>query len=141
MKSRSCVVGLGEILWDLYPNEKHLGGATANVAIHAHRLGAQSIVASTVGQDLLGEEIIKTLEEQGLVVDYIQKSTACPTGTVNVKLNREGIPHYICSNNTAFDHFQWNTNLRTLAGKADAVIVGTLAQRNKESRQTIQKFI
>lgn len=141
MKSRPCVVGLGEILWDLYPNEKYLGGATANVAIHAHRLGAKSIVASTVGQDLLGEEIIKNLVEQGLVVDYIQKSTDWPTGTVDVKLNREGIPHFICSKNTAFDHFQWDTGLETLAGKSDAVIVGTLAQRNEESRRTIQKFI
>lgn len=141
MKSKKVVIGLGEILWDLYPTEKHLGGATANAAIHAHRLGAKSIIASTVGQDLLGEEMIKTLEEQGFVVDYIQKSTAWPTGTVNVKLNRGGIPHYICSNNTAFDHFQWDTRLETLAAKADAVIIGTLAQRNEESRQTIQKFI
>jgi len=52
MKSRSCVVGLGEILWDLYPNEKHLGGATANVAIHAHRLGATGVIASAVGLDI-----------------------------------------------------------------------------------------
>ena len=66
MTTPKRIVGLGEVLWDLYPDGKYLGGAPANVAVHVHRLGIQSMVVSAVGQDRLGEEIVKTLEKEGM---------------------------------------------------------------------------
>ena len=55
------VIGIGEILWDILPSGRQLGGAPANFACHAHALGARSRVISRVGQDLSGEEILRRL--------------------------------------------------------------------------------
>jgi fructokinase len=141
MKSVYTIVGLGEILWDLYPDEKHLGGAPANAAIHAQRLGVDGIIVSAVGRDHYGDEIIQALSDQGLPTTTIQRSTTHPTGIVGVKLDERSVPTFQCSRDTAFDHIPWNDDLGKLARDAHAVIVGTLAQRNEDSRQTIQRFI
>jgi fructokinase len=141
MKSVNKITGLGEVLWDLYPDEKHLGGAPANVAIHAHRLGAQGFVASAVGHDSLGDAIIGALKKQGLSTFAIQRCRTHPTGTVRVRLDDNGIPYFRCSRDTAFDHIHWNGELEKLAHEADAVVVGTLAQRNSTSRRTVLRFL
>jgi fructokinase len=141
VRSARIIVGLGEILWDIYADDKYLGGAPANVAVHSQRLGAHGVVASAVGLDDLGDEIIETLEEQGLDASTIHRCSDRSTGTVGVKLNEAGVPDFVCSEDTAFDYLRWNEGLERLAGEADAVIVGTLAQRNRISRQTIQKFL
>ena len=141
MKSVKKITGLGEVLWDLYPDEKHLGGAPANVAIHAHRLGAQGFVASAVGHNSLGDDIVGTLKKQGLSTFAIQRCRTHPTGTVRVRLDENGVPQFRCSRDTAFDHVHWNRELEILAHETDAVVVGTLAQRNQTSRRTIQRFL
>jgi fructokinase len=141
MKSSLTVVGLGEILWDLYPDEKYLGGAPANAAIHVCRLGYQGVVVSSVGQDDLGNEILLELERQQIPVEYIQKSAEKPTGTVHVRLDKKGIPRFQCSKDTAFDDLLWVEKYKSIADSCDAVIVGTLAQRNKTSREFIQSFL
>ena len=141
MKSVKKITGLGEVLWDLYPDEKHLGGAPANVAIHAHRLGVQGFVASAVGHDSLGDAIIGALKKQGLSTLAIQRCRTHPTGTVRVRLDENGVPHFRCSRDTAFDHVHWNGELEKLALETDAVVVGTLAQRNPTSRRTVQRFL
>lgn len=135
------IVGLGEILWDLYPDGKYLGGAPANTAIHVHRLGGKGVIVSAVGRDPLGREILDTLLAQGMETQYIQRISTRPTGTVKVVLDSSGKPSFSCSEHTAFDEIQWNEALRDLAYWADAVIVGTLAQRSPISKKTIQQFL
>ena len=44
-------VGLGELLWDMFPEGKQLGGAPANFAYMTRLLGDEGIVASRVGSD------------------------------------------------------------------------------------------
>ena len=141
MKKPKIIVGLGEILWDIYPGHKHLGGAPANVAVHSHLLGERGVIVSGVGQDFLGDELLDSLERRGLSSRYLQCCSHKSTGTVGVTLNREGIPQFACSSETAFDNILWNDGLAELAGKADAVIVGTLAQRHEDSRKTIHRFL
>ena len=141
MSSSRTVVGLGEVVWDVYPDGKRLGGAPANVALHALRLGAEGIVVSAVGQDGLGDEIIETLEAQGAVSTYVQRCSTRPTGTVGVRLGEGGVPRFTCSKDVAFDYIAWQEELASLTEKADAVVVGTLAQRNAVSRRTIQEFL
>ena len=141
MKPQKIVTGLGEILWDCYPNEKHLGGAPANVAIHAQRLGEKGIIVSAVGKDKLGDEIIEALEKEHIETTYIQKCSSHPTGTVDIHLDEKGNPHFHCSRDVAYDHMEWKDVYEKLANESDVVVVGTLAQRNKISFQTIQKFL
>jgi fructokinase len=134
------VVGLGEVLWDLYPDARYSGGAPANVALHAARLGARAVIASGVGIDEEGDALIETISQQGGEIRYIQKNILYGTGRVTVTVN-EGIPSFECSTDTAFDHLIWNDDLLKLAKSCNAVVYGTLAQRDPDSEATIQHFL
>ncbi|MCX6366607.1 MAG: carbohydrate kinase [Armatimonadetes bacterium] len=139
--SRPVIVGIGEVLWDLLPDGKFLGGAPGNFAFHASQLGAEGIVASAVGRDALGDEIIERLDSLGLSTEYVQRNDA-PTGTVTATLDAEGKATYIIHENTAWDqiHIGEDDAWGALALRADAVCFGSLAQRTSESRSSIQRF-
>ena len=90
--SKKVIVGLGEILWDMLPSGKALGGAPANFAYHAQRLGEEGWAVSAVGDDPLGREILDIVAEKQL--NNIISVTEKPTGTVAVKLDDRGVPSY-----------------------------------------------
>jgi len=136
-----CVVGLGEILWDLLPDGKQLGGAPANFAYHAMALGAESHPVSAVGDDAPGAEILARLGDEGLDTRTLAVLPGLPTGMVTVQLDERGVPGFIIHENTAWDHIPFSPDLATLAGRTDAVCFGTLAQRSEESRETIRRFL
>ena len=89
---KNIVVGLGEILWDVFPTRKVLGGAPANFAYHISQFGFNGYAVSAIGNDLLGKEILTSLEKKKL--NYLIETTDYPTGTVQVTLCGAGIPHY-----------------------------------------------
>lgn len=134
------IAGIGEILWDLLPSGKQLGGAPANFAFHAQQLGAKSTVVSSVGNDAPGNEILERLRSLNLCTDFIQSNQHHPTGVVDVQLT-DGNPSYTIKTGVAWDYIVWETSLAALAMEADAVCFGTLAQRNEMSRQTIHQFL
>jgi fructokinase len=135
------IVGLGEILWDIFPEGKKLGGAPTNFAYYAKSLGQNGIIASRVGSDPLGKEILDHIEDLVLDGTYIQSDSSYPTGTVDVKLDETGQPDYIINKKVAWDYLTLNNDLEKLALKADAVCFGTLAQRSSKSKDTISKFL
>jgi fructokinase len=137
---QTIVVGIGEVLWDMLPEGKRLGGAPANFAYHAHALGGRAITVSSVGQDDSGREILQQLTGHGMNTEYIQ-TNSLPTGCVEVKICNNGHPAYVIHENVAWDHIQFTPAARELAGKCDAVCFGTLAQRNPVSRKSIQDFL
>jgi len=134
-------VGLGEILWDLLPGGRVLGGAPANFAYHAHALGARGVVVSAVGTDDLGREILARLESSGLEAGHIALDTTHPTGTVSVELERGGVPRFTIHEHVAWDYQAFTPAHATLAGRAAAVCFGTLAQRHPSTASTIRKFL
>lgn len=134
------MAGIGEILWDLLPDGRQLGGSPMNVVYHCNAAGIKSVVVSAVGKDKPGKEILEQVNSKGNSTEYIQVSTHYPTGTVTVTL-KDGIPDFTIHNNVAWDHIQWNESLRELAENIDAVAFGSLAQREPESRQSIRNFI
>lgn len=134
------VVGIGELLWDLLPGGRQLGGAPANFAFHAQNLGAESSMVSSVGSDDLGGEILQALRDLNLNISFIQLNPRHKTGVVKVKLSG-GIPEYTIKNNVAWDFIGWAPELKFLAEKADAVCFGSLAQRNTVSRKSILHFL
>lgn len=138
---RFKVAGIGELLWDLLPKGKELGGAPCNFSYHASRAGCESFVISALGTDALGNEILDLFDEHALDANYIQQTADFPTGTVTVLLDTNGIPSYIIHENVAWDNIDWNISLKTLAKNIDAVCFGSLAQRNTVSRQTILNFL
>jgi len=135
------IVGIGEILWDIYENKKFLGGAPANFAIHCQQLGNTGIIASRIGNDELGREVVNSLHKRQLESNYIQLDFDKPTGTVKVNLDKNGNPQFECTTDVAFDYLQLDSKLSQLAHHSDAILFGTLAQRNDRSRETIQKFL
>ncbi|MDH4202241.1 MAG: carbohydrate kinase [Phycisphaerae bacterium] len=140
-KKKSVVVGLGEILWDMLPDGRRLGGAPANFAYHCHALGADSFVVSAVGDDKDGADIFNSLTELGIETAYLEKVRGYPTGTVSVELDPNGHADYTIHSPVAWDTIQWSESLALLAEKCDAVCFGSLAQRNPVSRETIQQFL
>ena len=140
-KKKPVVVGLGEILWDMLPEGRQLGGAPANFAYHCHALGAESLVVSAVGDDKDGVDIVNSLTELGIETSYLEKVHEYPTGTVSVELDQHGYADYTIHSPVAWDSITWSESLALLANKCNAVCFGSLAQRNTVSRKTIQRFL
>jgi fructokinase len=134
------VVGLGELLWDLLPEGARLGGAPANFAVMAGRLGDRAVVASRVGADALGNQAVDALEALPAESGFLQCDTEYATGTVTVAF-RSGEPEYTIHEPAAWDRLTLTPEWRELARAADAVCFGTLAQRAEASRGTIRAFL
>jgi fructokinase len=141
MSKRNIIVGLGELLWDLFPAGAQLGGAPANFAYIASLLGDKGIPASRLGQDSLGEQAIRRLEELGLSTEFIQQDADHPTGTVKVEVDRTGQPRFEIAESVAWDFLESTPQWQKLAQQADAVCFGSLAQRSEQSRATISRFL
>jgi fructokinase len=135
------IIGLGEVLWDLFPSGKQLGGAPFNFAFHCHQLGHPSAVVSRVGRDALGDEIRAAVRHAGLSDAGVQTDDAHPTGTVTVDVDAHGLPRYTITPHVAFDHLAWDDALAPLFGAARAVCFGTLAQRTPAARTAIQRML
>ena len=138
---RPIVVGLGELLWDLFPAGKQLGGAPANFAYITAMLGDTGIVASRVGDDRLAQEALWQLKSSGLDINRIQRDPVHPTGTVKVSVDSKGQPEYQITENVAWDFMEFSEDWISLARSTHAVCFGSLAQRNSVSRATIRAFL
>jgi fructokinase len=134
-------VGLGELLWDIFPEGRQLGGAPANFAYMTNLLGDEGIVASRVGRDELGKDAKGRLEHLGLGTSCIQLDPTYRTGIVQVEVDAKGQPTFQIAEPVAWDSFEWTPAWQALARKADAVCFGSLAQRSPQSRQTIYSFL
>ncbi len=141
MNGKRYVVGLGEVLWDVLPEGKKLGGAPANFAYHAGQfLGSDNTIAiSALGEDQLADETIEALREHNL--NDLLPRVPYPTGTVQVSLAEGGIPTYDIKENVAWDNIPFDDDIAAIARNCRAVCFGSLAQRNIVSRTTIQKFL
>ncbi len=135
---KRVIVGIGEILWDMLPSGKALGGAPANFAYHAMRLGEEGWAVSAIGDDDLGREIMDIVGSKGL--KNIISVTDKPTGTVEVELDDRGVPTYNIMEDVAWDNIPFTPEMEVLASRADAVCFGSLVQR-MNSRRSVLGFV
>ncbi len=133
------VVGLGEVLWDLLPSGRQLGGAPANFAWHAKCQGMDGRIVSALGNDELGQETRELIARKGIAATL--ETVDAPTGTVGVTLSAEGIPSYEIHRNVAWDFLPCTPEIEALARETSAVCFGTLAQRSPTTRSTIRRFL
>lgn len=133
------IVGLGEALWDCLPDGSKLGGAPANFAYHASQFGNDAYAISAIGNDALGDQTLKEFDEKHL--KYVMPRVDYPTGTVQVELDEEGIPTYDIKQNVAWDNIPFTPEIENVAKHCGCVCFGSLAQRNKISRDTIHRFL
>lgn len=136
---KRLVVGLGEVLWDMLPEGRKIGGAPINFAYHAGQFGIDTMAVSAIGNDKLGEDTIA--EMNGKHLNHIFPSVPYPTGSVQVSLDEKGVPAYDIKENVAWDNIPFTNEIESVARSCRAVCFGSLAQRNAVSRNTIRKFI
>ena len=130
------ILGIGELVWDVFPEGKQLGGAPVNFAFFAKELGAEAYPVAALGTDGLGDEAIQMLKPSGLSLDFIQRNSL-DTSRVLVTTDENGVPQYEIVENVAWDAMECNTEILALASEADVICWGSLAQRSEKSRESI----
>lgn len=139
-RAAKTIVAVGEALWDVFPDGRRPGGAPCNVAFHAARLGDRGAIITRVGGDAAGAELAAFLRERGVVTDHVQRDGSRPTGTVSVTFVGAE-PWYEIAPDVAWDHLAAEDGARGLVRRADAVCVGSLAQRCVGSRTAIHDLL
>lgn len=139
--NKPLLIGAGELLWDMLPGGKQLGGAPANFVWHASQLGGQGIVYSAVGADDLGDEIINLLDQKEMDTRFISRLALYPTGKVDIRLDDTGVPEYTIQTNVAWDKIPLSDSRNEIVGTASAFCFGALAQRDDVSFTTIQSLL
>jgi fructokinase len=135
------ITSIGEILFDMYPNHKRLGGAPLNFIYHVKKLTDSGNIISRVGKDVLGNKVINDLNHAGISTEFIQHDTLHPTGIAKVGVDENGNPDFKIDIERAFDFIELtDENENLINTETDCLYFGTLAQRSEVSRKTIQAF-
>jgi fructokinase len=140
LKQSHLILGIGELLWDVLPDGMRLGGAPANFAVMAARLGNHAAILSRIGDDKLGEKAVELLNRLPADACFLQMDLAHETGRVTVEFEG-GQPCYTIHQPAAWDFLEMTDEWMQLAEKADAICFGSLAQRSLHSRRTIQELV
>lgn len=138
---RLRVLAIGEILWDLLPAGRQLGGAPANFIQHAHSLGTDAALISRVGDDELGREAVARLHARGVATDLIQVDAQVPTGTVGVEIGPDHQPQFTIYENVAWDRLAVEDAALAAVRTADAVCFGSLAQRTAGGAAAVRQLV
>ncbi|HEX5322948.1 MAG TPA: PfkB family carbohydrate kinase, partial [Capsulimonadaceae bacterium] len=135
------VLCFGEVLWDCVPRGLFLGGAPANVAYHLTRNGCRAALVSAIGNDFLGDEILRRVKEWGVDTQLITRVREKQTGVVLVDLSDPSHPSYDIVRDVAWDHISGSPELRQAVKMADALVFGTLAQRTAGNRALLEELL
>lgn len=130
------VLAFGEILWDVYPQRRVIGGATLNFAGSFAALGGEAAILSCVGTDELGDESLETVREMKIDDTFVGR-TETPTGQCLVTVDSFGNPSYELCYPVSYDRIAYDE--RISSADFDALYFGTLAQRDAFSGETLRK--
>jgi fructokinase len=136
------IISIGEILYDIFPGYKRIGGAPFNFAYHLLKLGMPVYLLTKIGTDLPGRDILNLLEVNGFDTRHIQQTSLYKTGQVMVSLDTHGNPSFDILKDMAYDYIDFDSNLMsTLGQKPDLIYFGTLAQRTEKGHKAIQRIL
>lgn len=135
------IAAFGELLWDLLPAGKVLGGAPANFIYRINSFGDHGTLLSKVGNDKAGRDARAALRNLGLSDENIQTDYEFPTGSVKVKIDEKGNPDFNITTDVAYDHIEINYEMIDAFSEADCVCFGTLVQRYGISKNTLRELI
>nr|WP_298312542.1 carbohydrate kinase [uncultured Aquimarina sp.] len=131
----------GEVLWDIFPHHKKIGGAPLNVALRLKTMGIDASIITKVGVDDLGHDITTYVDKQGLSSETIQKDYQHHTGEVLVTLDNEGTASYEISYPVAWDFIKITEEAVNEVTASDAIIYGSLASRSEVTRNTLLELL
>ena len=136
------ILVVGEILFDVFPNYKRLGGAPFNFAYHLKNFGFDVRFISRIGTDAAGNEILQKLEQYHFDLSDIQFDDVHPTGKVNVRLNENGVPQFDIIPDVAYDHIEFLSEIHSeMLCRAQLIYFGSLVQRSNAGYKNIQDMI
>lgn len=135
------IVAFGEVVWDILPNDKILGGTPLNMVFRCNSFGEEGFLLSRLGYDNSGQAALDRLEELGISDKNIQIDDEFPTGTVNITFDENKESHYEVMLDVAFDHIEFSAEALKLARNADCLFYGLLPQRFGISKNTIRELI
>lgn len=139
--SNPVIICFGEILWDVLPTGRIAGGAPMNVAFHANQLGLESKMISKIGNDDLGKELKRFLDNIGVSVELIQTDNTFPTGIVNVTLDKNGSAFYEIVSPVAWDYIDHDNKVKDFVKNAGALVFGSLACRTERNKKTLLEYL
>ncbi|MFD0765489.1 carbohydrate kinase [Mucilaginibacter lutimaris] len=138
---KNKVLCFGEVLWDAFGDEKKAGGAPMNVARHLVQQHVDVKLASRVGSDASGDELIDFLKKNGLHSPMIQRDNALPTCEVTVELDDKHQATYIIPQPVSWDNIQLDNNLKDGGKDASIIVFGSLACRNKTTHDALLNLL
>ena len=133
----NTILCFGEVLWDVLPTGAKPGGAPLNVAIHLNKMKIHPLLISKTGNDREGEDLKEFLISAGLATDFIGTDISLPTSKVLVKLDEQKNATYEICEPVAWDNILLTGSMGKAAAAADLIVYGTLASRNKTTRETL----
>ncbi len=147
MGTALTIVGLGEAVFDIFPDHQILGGTSLNVAVQAHQLLtpldgqiSRGVLLSRIGNDDLGKRLQNEFRARELPLDFVQVDEHKPTGQVLVSFV-DGAPQYEILADTAWDNLKFTEHEAALARACDAVSFGSLSQRHPVAHAATQAFL
>jgi fructokinase len=136
------IVSIGEILFDIFPGYRRIGGASFNFAYHLLKMGIRINFVTRVGEDEAGRDILNFMDLHGFNISHVQRDDRHETGRVSVSLDNEGNPEFNIITNVAYDFIEFNAAVsELLQSKPDLIYFGTLAQRTESGFETIQQIL
>lgn len=133
------ILSFGEIIWDVYENEKFIGGAPLNLAAHCSKQGTESFMLSSVGSDDLGFSALEIIKGFNVKTDFVSVNNKKETGKCIVTLNENGVPSYNVLTNVAYDYIKEPDNINQF--QFDVFCFGTLALRSNENLETVKSLL
>jgi fructokinase len=134
------IVAIGEVVWDIFPTRRVLGGAPVNVAYHLRCLDMEVGVVTRVGADEPGGGVIGAMAALGLPVTGIQQGADLPTGSVKVTMAANNEPRFAIGTPAAWDNIGLAEAEAFIGDHPFKLVFGTLAQRDERSRRTIRSL-
>ena len=135
------IVCFGEVLWDVFPTHKTIGGAPLNVALRLQSFQNEIALISCLGDDKFGTELQLELQKNSISSYYIQKDKEYKTSIVAISLDKNGSASYLINHPCAWDNIQLNSELKSLVKSSEAFVFGSLVARSNTSRNTLIKLL
>lgn len=137
----SNIVCFGEILWDVFPTHKKIGGAPLNVALRAKSFNNDVAMISAIGNDDLGKALLSFLKEHEINTECIQVLEHYKTGEVKVFLDEKGSASYTIDSPCAWDKIELKDSLIETVKASDALVFGSLITRDDTSKHTLFELL
>jgi fructokinase len=135
------IVSFGEVLWDVLPTHKVAGGAPMNVVFHTNNFGIDARLISSVGNDLLGKELLLFLKQKGISTELVRTNHDFPTSTVPVTLDEKGSASYEIVEPVAWDFLQAEKQENKAVVSSTLLLFGSLICRNDNNIKALFQLI